>query len=67
MKKIIYKNVIGTVLGEGRGCYFIAFPYGCKFIDKTEISPMWGYETQEAKKPDPFEYIPQFLSKRLNA
>lgn len=60
MKRIIYKNVIGTVLAEGRSCYFIRFPYGCKFINKKDVAPMWELETKQA-------FIPQFLKKRLNA
>ena len=66
MKRIIYRGVIGTVLAEGRNCYFIRFPYGCKFINKIDVAPMWGHETKKAKKPDRFQHIPDFLSLRLN-
>ena len=66
MKRIIHGNVIGTVLAEGRHCYFIRFPWGCRFLDKKEVIPTWERETKAAKT-DRFKNIPQFVPLSLNA
>lgn len=58
MKRIIYQGVAGVVLSEGRACYFVRFPYGCRFVDKRETMPTWDYQTKQARKP---------LGLRLNA
>ena len=48
MKRVIYNNVIGTVLAEGRTCYFVRFPWGCRFLDKEQVTPTWERETKKA-------------------
>lgn len=35
-KRVIHKGVIGTVLTEGRACYMVWFPYGIKFVNKSD-------------------------------
>lgn len=51
MKRIIHNNIIGDVLAEGRVCYFVRFPWGCKFIDKLEAKETWpARETKKAQK-----------------
>ena len=58
MKRIIYNNILGDVLAEGRACYFVRFPWGCKFIDKQEVVPV--NETKEA-------FISDVIARCLNA
>ena len=48
MKRIIYNNIVGDVLAEGRVCYFVRFPWGCCFLDKKEVTPTWPRETKQA-------------------
>lgn len=57
-KRIIHNNVLGDVLAEGRTCYFVRFPWGCKFLDKREIVPI--RETKEA-------FLKDVISRSLNA
>jgi hypothetical protein len=58
MKRIIYKNVLGVVLSEGRSCYFVRFPYGCRFVDKRDAMPTWDDVTKQDRR---------VLGLRLNA
>lgn len=39
MKRVIYKGVIGNVLSEGRFERMVVFPYGVRWIPKTESVP----------------------------
>lgn len=49
-KRIIHNNILGEVLAEGRACYFVRFPWGCKFLDKRKVVP--AHETKEASIAD---------------
>lgn len=57
-KRIIHNNILGDVLAEGRTCYFVRFPWGCKFLNKQEIVPV--RETKEA-------FLKDVISHSLNA
>ena len=60
-KRIIYNNIIGDVLAEGRACYFVRFPWGCRFIDKNDCYETWPVrETKEA-------FISDVIARCLNA
>ena len=41
MKRVIYKGVIGNVLSEGRFERMVVFPYGVRWVPKTEAVPTW--------------------------
>ena len=41
-KQVIYRGVIGTVLSEGRTCCMVAFFYGVRFVEKSELRETWS-------------------------
>lgn len=57
-KRIIHNNVLGDVLAEGRACYFVRFPWGCKFLDKRDVVP--AHETQEV-------FLSDVINRSLNS